>query len=170
DGDLSFDKLTLERPFGIAPTMTGAIDFSGLDLKPLTGAFGFGEITGRLEGYVHGLRLVDWTPVAFDARFATSTTAKDPRRISQRAVRDLTEVGGGGLAAGLQAQMLKMFQTFGYSQIGLSCRLANDVCHMGGLEAQAGGYTIVDGAGLPRGNVIGHQGPVGWPVLVDRPQ
>lgn len=168
DGDVSIDQLTLERPFGVAPTMTGAIAFSNLDLKPLTGAFGFGEITGRLGGHVRGLRLVDWEPVAFEAKFETSTKAKDPRRISQRAVRDLTEVGGGGIAAGLQAQVLKVFQTFGYARIGLSCTLANDVCTMGGLDGGGGGYTIVEGSGLPRVTVIGHQRRVDWPVLVAR--
>lgn len=168
DGDVRVDQLTLERPFGVAPTMTGAIAFTNLDLKPLTGAFGFGEITGRLGGHVRDLRLVDWQPVAFDAKFETSTSAKDPRRISQRAVRDLTEVGGGGLAAGLQAQVLKVFQTFGYARIGLSCTLANDVCTMGGLDGGSGGYTIVEGAGLPRVTVIGHQRRVDWPVLVAR--
>lgn len=168
DGSVRIDELTLERPFGVAPTMTGAIAFSNLDLKPLTGAFGFGEITGRLEGFVRDLRLVDWEPVAFDANFQSSTTAKDPRRISQRAVRDLTEVGGGGIAAGLQAQVLKVFQTFGYSRIGLSCKLANDICRMGGLDTGSDGYTIVDGSGLPRVTVIGHQRQVDWPVLVAR--
>ncbi|MBB5207122.1 hypothetical protein [Chiayiivirga flava] len=168
DGSMRIDALTLERPFGVAPTMTAAIAFDNLDLKPLTGAFGFGEITGRLGGHVRGLRLVDWTPVAFDARFETSTSAKDPRRISQRAVRDLTEVGGGGIAAGLQAQVLKVFQTFGYARIGLSCTLANDVCRMGGLDGGDGGYTIVEGAGLPRVTVVGHQRQVDWPVLVAR--
>ena len=168
DGAVTIDQLTLERPFGVAPTMTGAIAFSNLDLKPLTGAFGFGEITGRLEGFVRDLRLVDWEPVAFDAGFQTSTKAKDPRRISQRAVRDLTEVGGGGIAAGLQAQVLKVFQTFGYSRIGLSCKLANDICRMGGLDTGSGGYTIVEGSGLPRVTVIGHQRQVDWQVLVAR--
>lgn len=168
DGAMTIDQLTLERPFGVAPTMTGAIAFSNLDLKPLTGAFGFGEITGRLEGFVRDLRLVDWEPVAFDASFQTSTKARDPRRISQRAVRDLTEVGGGGIAAGLQAQVLKVFQTFGYSRIGLSCKLANDICRMGGLDTGSGGYTIVEGSGLPRVTVIGHQRQVDWQVLVAR--
>lgn len=168
DGDVRIDQLTLERPFGVAPTMTGAIAFTNLDLKPLTSAFGFGEITGRLGGHVRNLRLVDWEPVAFEARFETSTKAKDPRRISQRAVRELTEVGGGGIAAGLQAQVLKVFQTFGYARIGLSCTLANDVCTMGGLDGGDGRYTIVEGSGLPRVSVIGHQRRVDWPVLVAR--
>ena len=151
--------------------LSASMDFSGLDLAPLTRAFGFGEITGRLDGKVHGLRLVDWEPVAFDAAFRTVPRRGEKQRISQRAVRELTEVGGGGLAAGLQNQVLKAFSSFGYSRIGLSCVLANNVCTMGGAgPADGGGYVIVDGSGLPRVNVIGHQKKVDWPVLVARLQ
>jgi hypothetical protein len=169
DGQVQVSQLSMERPFGVAPMLAASIDVSGLDLAPLTGAFGFGEITGRLDGHIHGLRLVDWEPVAFDAAFHTVARRGERQRISQRAVRELTEVGGGGLAAGLQNQVLKAFSSFGYARIGLSCVLANNVCTMGGAgPADGGGYVIVDGSGLPRVNVIGHQKRVDWPVLVGR--
>ena len=41
---------------------------------------------------------------------------------------------------------------------------------MSGLEPADGGYTIVDGSGLPRLQVIGHQTEVDWPTLVKRLQ
>jgi hypothetical protein len=168
DGDLRVDALSLERPFGVAPTLSSEIEFSGLDLQPLTGVFGFGEITGRLDGHIHGLRLVDWSPVAFDADLHTSTSHKGPRRLSQRAVQDLSSVGGSGVAAGLQNQVLKLFDSFGYSRIGLKCRLVNNICHMDGVDSSGSGYTIVEGSGLPRINVVGHQRQVDWPVLLAR--
>ena len=167
-GRVRIGALTLERPFGVAPTLSAAVDFERLDLQPLTAAFGFGEITGRLDGKIHDLRVVDWSPVAFDADLHTSPGAKGPRRISQRAVNDLSRVGGGGFVAGLQSQVLKLFETFGYSRIGLKCRLANNVCHMDGVDSSRDGYTIVEGSGLPRITVIGHQRQVDWPVLVAR--
>lgn len=168
DGKVGIAALTFERPFGVAPTLAGDVEFDDLDLRPLTGAFGFGEITGRLDGHIRGLRLVDWAPVAFDAAFRTDPDAKGDRRISQRAVNDLTRVGGGGIGAGLQNQVLKLFDTFGYRRIGLSCRLSNNVCTMGGVDSSGTGYTIVEGSGLPRVSVIGHQRRVDWPVLVAR--
>jgi hypothetical protein len=168
DGRLAVDALALERPFGVAPTLTADLRFAALDLQPLTAAFGFGEITGRLDGAVLGLRLVDWSPVAFAADFHTTPAAKGPRRISRRAVNDLSRVGGGGLAAGLQNQVLKLFETFGYARIGLKCRLAENVCAMDGLDSSGPGYVIVEGSGLPRITVIGHQRQVDWPVLVAR--
>jgi hypothetical protein len=170
DGRVEIAQMTLERPFGVAPTMTADIAFAGLDLEPLTGAFGFGEITGRLDGQVRALRLVDWSPVAFDADLHTSTTAKGPRRISRAAVDDLSRVGGAGVVAGLQNQVLKLFDTFGYARIGLRCTLAGNVCRMDGVDSSGDGYTIVEGSGLPRITVIGHQRQVDWPVLVARLQ
>lgn len=168
-GQVKVAQLSMERPFGVAPMLAASIEFSELDLEPLTGAFGFGEITGRLDGHVRSLRLVDWEPVAFDAALRTVKRSGIRRRISQRAVRDLTEVGGGGIAAGLQMQVLKAFSSFGYDRIGLSCVLSNNVCTMGGIEPGAGaGYTIVQGSGLPQVSVIGHQRRVDWPVLVSR--
>lgn len=167
-GRVRIGAMTLERPFGVAPTMTAAVGFERLDLQPLTAAFGFGEITGRLDGSIDALRVVDWSPVAFDADLHTSPNAKGPRRISRRAVNDLSRVGGGGFAAGLQNQVLKLFETFGYSRIGLKCRLANNICHMDGVDSSGDGYTIVEGSGLPRITVIGHQRQVDWPVLVAR--
>ena len=83
-------------------------------------------------------------------------------------MQDLSSVGGAGLVAGLQAKVLKLFETFPYSRIGLGCRLANNVCEMAGLDSSKGGYTIVEGSGLPRITVVGHQRQVDWPVLVAR--
>lgn len=164
DGDVNVTGLVLERPFGVAPALAANLAFSGIDLRPLTAAFGFGEITGRLGGRIAGLRLLGWRPVAFDAELLAS----DGGTISQRAVRSLSSVGGGGLAAGLQAQLLRVFDTFGYRRIRLACRLADDVCHMGGLDSSGDGYTLVEGRGLPRIAIVGHQREVDWPTLIQR--
>ncbi|SDD19589.1 hypothetical protein [Aquimonas voraii] len=168
DGDIEIAGLALERPFGVAPTLAADVELRSLDLQPLTAAFGFGEITGRMDGYIRGLRLIDWAPVAFDARFATDEKAKGPRRISQRAVRDLSSVGGMGPAAALQQGVMRAFETFPYARIGIACRLRNHVCQMDGLARTARGYTLVEGSGLPRISVNGMQREVDWPVLVER--
>lgn len=168
DGVVEVGGLSVERPFGVAPTLAANVDLRSLDLQPLTAAFGFGEITGRMNGYIRGLRLLDWSPVAFEARFETDEQAKGPRRISQRAVRDLSSVGGMGAVAALQQGVMRAFETFPYARIGIACRLHNDVCTMDGVSRTARGYTLVEGSGLPRISVNGIQREVDWPVLVDR--
>lgn len=168
DGEVRINDMAMERPFGVAPMLAADIVYDQLDLQPLTAAFGFGEITGRLDGKVSNLRLLDWAPVQFDADFHSSPGYKGKKKISQRAVRDLTSVGGGGIAAGLQNSMLKIFSNFSYSKLGLKCTLRQNVCHMDGVGSAGQGYTIVDGSGLPRITVVGFSRRVDWPVLLAR--
>lgn len=163
-GFVDITGLSLQQPFGDNPVLSGDISLRQLDLGAITGVFDFGSITGPLNGSINQLRLVNWEPVAFDARLL----ADDGGRISQRAVNNLTSVGGGGIAAGLQGAVLKLFKTFGYKRIGLNCRLQGSVCHMSGLEPTSDGYTIVEGSGLPHLEVIGHESDVDWPTLIRR--
>lgn len=163
-GFIDVTGLALQQPFGDNPVLAADIALRQLDLAAITSVFDFGSITGPLHGHVNGLRLVNWQPVAFDAQLLAS----EGGRISQRAVTNLTSVGGGGVAAGLQGAVLRLFDTFGYDRIGLNCRLEGSVCHMSGLEPTSDGYTIVDGSGLPHLEVIGHQADVDWPTLIRR--
>jgi hypothetical protein len=167
-GEVRIDDLALERPFGVAPSLAANVRFQDIDLAPLTGAFGFGEITGRLDGRIRDLRLVDWTPVAFDARLLTDRNWEGSRRISQRAVQDISDLGGSGLVAGLQARLLRTFDDFGYDRIGIGCVLKDNRCAMTGLKKRGDGYVIIDGRGLPRIEVVGFRRSVDWPTLVSR--
>ncbi len=167
-GEVRIDDLALERPFGVAPSLAASVRFQDIDLAPLTGAFGFGEITGRLDGRIRDLRLVDWTPVAFDARLLTDRNWEGSRRVSQRAVQDISDLGGSGLIAGLQARLLRTFDDFGYDRIGIGCVLKDNRCAMTGLKKRGDGYVIIDGRGLPRIEVVGFRRSVDWPTLVSR--
>ncbi|HET6633339.1 MAG TPA: hypothetical protein VFG73_11630 [Rhodanobacteraceae bacterium] len=161
-GFIDVTDLSLQRPFEAAPLLQADIALRDLDLQAVTSTFKVGSMTGRLDGAIKGLRLLAWKPVAFDASLHA-----DGGRISQRAIDSLSQLGG-GLAGGLQSAVLKIFDSFGYSAFGLSCRLQNEVCQMGGIEPVDGGYTIVEGRGLPHIEVIGHQRAVDWPTLVAR--
>jgi hypothetical protein len=166
DGRIEVSNLQMVRPFGIAPRLEADVALRRLDLQQLTAALSFGEITGRLDGRIDGLQLLNWSPIAFDAELRSVAVPGERRRISRRAVADLSSIGGG--AGGVQGQMLRMFDSFGYSRIGLSCVLVNEVCRMGGLDSSGPAYTIVEGAGLPRITVNGFGRQVDWPVLVAR--
>ncbi|MFC4526824.1 hypothetical protein ISN76_08995 [Dyella halodurans] len=164
DGFLNITRMSLQGPFGSSPVLSADIQLRQLDLALMTNVFDFGSITGRLDGSINELRLVNWNPIAFKANLLAGSGG----RISQRAVNNLTSVGGGGMAAGLQGAVLKLFKTFGYKRIGLSCVLQGSVCRMGGLDSSADGYTILEGSGLPHLQIVGHQTQVDWPTLVRR--
>jgi hypothetical protein len=166
-GTIIARNLRLENPLGIIPKLEVDIDISNLDLETLTRTFAFGRIEGRLNGQIRGLRLADWQPVQFDAKFATPAYDLSQHRISQQAVDNLSRLGGG--ASGLISQsFLRLFKNFSYDKIGLSCRLRHQICEMEGLGPANGGYYIVRGGGLPRIDVIGYIHQVDWPVLVKR--
>jgi hypothetical protein len=168
DGAITLRDLQLERLFGTAPTLRADIDFDNLDLDTLTRTFSFGNIQGRFSGRVHDLTLQDWTPVAFDAEFATPEDDRSRHRISQRAVDNLTSLGGGGVGGALSRSFLRFFEEFSYDRVGIRCRLSHGVCAMGGVQPVGNGYYIVKGGGLPRIDVIGYADRVDWRVLMQR--
>lgn len=166
-GFVDVTQLVLSEPLGPAPLLQASVDFRDLELKPMTAVFGFGSISGALHGHVHDLRMVAWRPVAFSA----ALLADEGGEISQRAINSISTLGGGGIVGGLQSAILNIFEDFNYARIGLRCVLRDGVCHMSGLgEAEDGGYLIVEGSGLPRIAVIGHQHQVDWQTLVTRLQ
>lgn len=172
DGWLQATGLRLREPFGVAAHLVAEVEARHIDLAQLTEAFSFGSISGHVDAEVRGLELSHWQPTAFDARIA-SIDGSERRRISQRAVQNLSALGGGGAVAAVQRSLLRLFDTFGYRELGLRCRLAGGVCEMGGLDGADGadgGFVIVRGGGVPALDVIGYNRRVDWNELVARLQ
>ncbi len=168
DGKIDISGVTLERPFGVAPALGAGIYIRGLDLAPLTSAFEIAAVTGRLDGDIKKLRMVDWSPVSFDAWLRTNGGG----RMSYKVVQDVTSIGGGlgSVTETLQNLAMKVVDTFGYKRFGIRCKLVDTVCEMGGVDVgtQGDSYTIVEGGGLPRISIVGHRRRVDWPTFVDR--
>lgn len=167
DGVVSASSLELLEPFGRAPRLHADVSMKNLDLELLTRAFDFGTITGRIDARIQGLELIDWQPVRFDLR-VDSSPGKYPKRISQRAVQNISALGGAGAAAAIQRSFLRFFEQFGYARIGLSCKLRGDVCEMDGIANAQRGFVIVEGGGIPAISVIGYNRSVSWRELVER--
>lgn len=169
DGYLQITGLRVIEPFGSAPHLSGDIEARNLDLFQLTETFSFGSISGFIDADVRGLELAHWSPVSFDAE-VRSSPGDFRRRISQRAVENISALGGPGAALAIQRGFLSFFDSFGYREIGLSCRLNGNVCVMGGIagERSDAGFAIVQGGGVPALNVIGYNRRVDWVELVDR--
>ena len=168
DGRIDVGALAMERPFGVAPTLSADLALHDLDLLGITEVFDFGSITGRLHGRIDGLRLVDWTATAFDAELHTQPRKGVRQRISQRAVQDISSVGDASFVTSLQGRLIGLFDDFGYRRIGIACRLENEVCRMSGLRSAGNSFTIVEGAGVPKLQVVGFNREVDWPTLLER--
>ncbi len=167
EGTATVTQLAMQTPLGITPKLNADITLRNLDLGDLTRTFSFGAIEGKLDGDIEGLELQNWKPVKFDA-VIQSSPGKYPKKISQRAVENISALGGGGAAAAVQRSFLRFFKQFNYGKMGLSCRLRNDICEMSGIESTPQGYVIVKGSGIPSITVMGYNKTVGWGELIER--
>ncbi len=182
NGNVSMTDLKIDDPLGVVPRLNANLSMRNIDLGDLTRTFNFGAIEGILEGDVKDLRLENWKPVYMDARIQTAD-GNHVKKISQRAVENITALGGEGTAAALQRTFLRFFKEFNYEKIGLSCQLRRDVCKMGGVEpisaastktdsgkvmSTPAGYIIVKGKGVPAVNVNGYTQQVSLSDLIAR--
>lgn len=168
DGTIVGRGFKLQDPLGPWPRLFADVNARRLDLSLVTKTFAIGSITGRLDADLENLELFNWSPVAFDAKLYSTPADRSKKLISQKAVTSISNVGGGGggVTAALQSGVLRFFDNFRYDALGLTCKLRNDVCLMGGIEPAGMGYYIVRGKGLPHIDIIGNQGRVAWPQLV----
>ncbi len=167
DGEVKVSNLASSGLFTDFPKFHSDLEIENLDLDQLTGKFKFGGITGKLSGYIRQLYMENWHPVTFFAWLGTPDTDDSRHRISQKAVQNIANIGGGA-ADLLSKSFLRFFETFGYDKLGLGCYLHDGVCQLMGVEATESGYAIITGGGLPRIDVIGYNPRVDWNVLMDR--
>ncbi|MBA3695382.1 MAG: hypothetical protein H0W85_01110 [Methylotenera sp.] len=166
-GTATVTQLSMQDPLGNAPKLNADIALRNLDLGDLTRTFSFGTIEGKLDGDIKDLEMQNWKAVKFDAMVVNSPGSY-PKKISQRAVENISALGGAGAAAAVQRSVLRFFEQFNYSKLGLSCKLRNDICQMGGVESTPQGYIIVKGSGIPAITVMGYNQTVAWGDLISR--
>lgn len=166
DGIISLDDLRIERPFGVLPSLAANVEAEDLDLELLTSTFSFGRISGRIDGYVRELRMLDWRPVAFDAWLGTPETQRGSKGISRQAVNHLTTLGGGSATTALTSPLLKLFNNFSYKKLGFGCRMQNNVCEVRGVSEDEVSVLIMEGAGVPKITIRVYNRTVDWPQLL----
>jgi len=170
DGYVQATGLEVSDPFGLLPRLTADLSAEHLDLAQLTQTFSFGSVSGFIDADVNDLVLAKWKPIRFDAS-VRSSSGDYRRRISQRAVENITALGGAGAMAAVQRSVLRLFNDFGYREIGLSCQLRGNVCQMAGLDgagSDAEPFRVVAGGGIPALDVIGYNRRVDWAELIER--
>jgi hypothetical protein len=119
-----------------------------------------------LDGYVHDLRMLDWSPVSFDAWIGTPERQADSKQISRQAVNHLTSIGGGGATTALTGPIMRLFSNFSYRRLGIGCKLENYVCAIRGLADEDNGVLIMEGSGIPKLSIKVFNRRMDWPQLV----
>lgn len=147
DGEVVIRGLRVRDLLGRLPILEAGITVTDIDLERLTETFAFGRITGRLGGHIHDLRLENWQPVMFDAELSTVADRRTRHRISQQALNNISQIGG-GLQGALSRGFLRYFDEYSYGDLGISCRLARGYCELGGVKNTDDGHYILTRGGL----------------------
>jgi hypothetical protein len=169
DGDITLRNLRIQQPLGLVPRLWADARLEHIDLKTLTRTFSFGRIEGRLQGRVNDLYMEAWQLVAFDAAFQTPPDDRSRNRISQKAVDNISNLGGAGVGGAVSRSFLRFLEDFPYKRLGIRCRLESGICHMDGVAPAENGYYLVQGRLLPpRLDVIGYASEVDWLSLLGR--
>lgn len=147
DGEVVISGLRVQDLLGRLPILEAEVAVTAIDLEQLTDTFAFGKITGRLSGRVDDLRLENWQPVTFDAELSTVADRRTRHRISQQALNNIGQIGG-GLQGALSRGFLRYFDEYSYGDLGISCRLASGYCQLAGVKETDDGYYILTRGGL----------------------
>jgi hypothetical protein len=167
-GELNIQKLRVEDLFSTYSILTTDIAIERLDLEQLTDVFTFGKIEGSLNGKMNKLRLENWQPSYFEMEFSTPEDDDKPHRISQKALENLNELGG-GLSGTLSQGFLRFLPAYSYGRLGLGCRLYKGVCELSGVEDDGDSFSILTKGGLfpPWVEVKGAGRSIKWDDLID---
>jgi len=168
EGLVTLEDLRIERPFGVLPSLAANVELENLDLELLTSTFSFGRISGRIDGYVRDLRMLDWKPVAFDAWLGTPENQRGSKGISRQAVNHLTTLGGGSATTALTGPIMRLFNNFSYKRLGLGCRMQNNICEVRGVSEDNVSVLIMEGAGVPKITIRVFNRSVDWPQLLSQ--
>jgi len=114
------------------------------------------------------LRLENWQPDYFEAKFATLDNDDKPHRISQKALENLNELGG-GLGGTLSRGFLRFLPSYSYGRLGIGCKLNNGICELSGVEDNGDSFSILTKGGLlpPWVEVKGSGRAIKWDDLIN---
>ncbi len=138
-GKVVLRDLAVAEPFTPGRSISLNMDLLDLDLKKLTDEVPFGEVTGIVRGYIHGLVLSYGQPASFDLLLESVPRKGVPRTFSLKAVDNLTVLSSGQQAsAGTSPFWMRFIRGFRYEKMGIVSTLRNDTFSLNGTIREGG--------------------------------
>ncbi len=166
DGLVTIKNIWLE-PYAAIFRWGADISFKHINLKKLSEKTSFGLVTGAVKGWVKDLVMSGGQPEQFDLLIKTDESVDVPKKISIKAIENLSILGGGGGSVSFLGQL---FKEFSYSKIGISCRLKNDIFELHGLYKKGNKEYLVKRGFFGGVNVINMnpKGKISFRDMLDR--
>ena len=129
DGEVIVENLEIEDIFSSYPKIKTDITFKNIDLAQASQRLLFGDISGKIEGYIKNLVISHGQPEAFELLIESVKQKGKRQMISLAAVNNISV-----LAQGSPVIVSWFFpKKFPYQKIGIKCSLKNDNFFIHGL-------------------------------------
>jgi hypothetical protein len=152
DGTVQVSGIRCQGIPGPRPTVEADLLIQHLDLSEMTAPLRFGRISGILYGVVQDLRIGPRFPYlqAFRMKLGTVKTGGVPQKIDARAVENMSRIGGSNaLTAVLSSGIMRFFDEYYYSEIGVQGTLDKGWLELHGIPKDGNEYLIVRSLRLP---------------------
>lgn len=137
------------EPFGPDRRLQATLVFDYINLEKVTSLFSFGHISGYIQGRVDDLVIKGHLPERFRLTLKTREVAGAAKIINLKAVENVSLLGTGfGEPGELEKGINRWFQDYAYEEIGLSCRLADDMFALRGTIFEKGREYLVRSPGF----------------------
>ena len=139
-GSIVLTNFQVTRPFAESRRISLDVAINEIDLKKVTDAVPFGEVTGIVSGEMTGLSFAYGQPESFYFRLETVPRRGVPKTFSLKAVDNLTIISSGETASvGSSAPFwMRFVRGFRYSKLGIVSSLRNDTFTLNGTIKHGG--------------------------------
>jgi len=144
-GDVEVYDISGEDVLSRFPKFRFSAKLGDIHLLDLTRTLDFGEVYGVAQGEIRDCELFRGVPVRCEAEVHTVESKGVPRKISVRAVRNISILGSGDRVGFLDRGIQRFFDTYTYSKIGITMRLRNDRFVLRGTERRGDRELFVKG-------------------------
>jgi hypothetical protein len=149
DGWLEVRDWAVVDPFGPDRRLQAALVFDYINLEKVTSLFSFGHVSGYIQGRVDDLVIKGNRPERFRLTLKTREVEGAAKIINIKAVENVSLLGTGfGEPGELEKGINRWFQDYAYEEMGLSCRLADDMFTLRGTIVEKGTEYLVRSPGF----------------------
>lgn len=125
-GRIEVSNIRGDTPFSRLREVSMDVLLREIDLGEVSRIFNFGEMGGVIEGWVRGLTFSFGQPEEFELEIHSVKKRGVKQYINTEAVNDLSILSSGS-SFSFRRGVLRMINDFPYAELGIYCKLKNDV-------------------------------------------
>jgi hypothetical protein len=141
-GQIEVRNIQGDTPFSRLREVSMDVFLREIDLEEVSRVFEFGQMGGVIEGWVRGLAFSFGQPEKFELEIRSVKKRGVKQYINAEAVNDLSILSS-GKPFSFRRGVLRIINYFPYAELGIYCKLENDVFTLRGTIHEKGGEYLI---------------------------